>query len=261
MNYVERHFGDWARDTAHLSMLEDGAYNRLCDLYYVREVPLPAELAACCRLVRASSKPEREAVKSVLAEFFVMTAEGWRHKRCDIEIERFRTKSGKASASAKARWGADRSQSEGNANAHANASPDAMRTHSERSNLALPHAGAGGRAPTPQDIQAPTLHPEDAGSGVAQSAAPPNPPPAFDGTNAETLNGKAIVALAVGFELPDEWGLDAERLGFTPPEVMREGEKFRQFFVAGRGKGKRRSVKGWRQSWSTWLGKAAEGKR
>lgn len=150
MNYVERHFGDWARDTAHLSMLEDGAYNRLVDLYYVREEPLPLDLSACCRLVRAVSKQEREAVRSVLAEFFVQAPEGWAHKRCDAEIERYRTKSGKARASANARWGADRSQSDGNANAHANASPNAMRTHSDGMTNALPHAGAGGRAPTPQ---------------------------------------------------------------------------------------------------------------
>jgi uncharacterized protein YdaU (DUF1376 family) len=131
LNYVERHFGDWARDTAHLSMLEDGAYNRLVDLYYVRESPLPRELGACCRLVRAVSKSEREAVKSVLAEFFDDTPDGWMHKRCDAEIERFRNKSGKARASANARWGADRSHSDGNADAYANASPNAMPTHSE----------------------------------------------------------------------------------------------------------------------------------
>src|SRR6185436_15271333 len=70
-------------------MLEDGAYNRLCDLYYVREGPLPNDLAVCCRLVRAITKPERDAVRSVLAEFFAQTPEGWRHKRCDREIEQF----------------------------------------------------------------------------------------------------------------------------------------------------------------------------
>ena len=89
MNYVERHFGDWARDTAHLSMLEDGAYNRLCDLYYVRETPLPEDFSACCRLARATSKPERDAVAVVLKEFFRSTQDGWRHKRCDAEIERY----------------------------------------------------------------------------------------------------------------------------------------------------------------------------
>lgn len=90
---------------------------------------------------------------------------------------------------------------------------------------------------------------------------PPNPPPDFDGSNAQALNGRRISALSKAFDLPGDWGLDAEALGFRPDEVMHEAEKFRQYFVAGKGAGKRRTVRGWRQSWSTWLGKAAEGRR
>src|SRR5262245_11237343 len=115
MNYVERHFGDWARDTSHLSMLEEGAYNRLCDLYYVHEAPLAADGVACYRLARAVTKPERDAVKSVLNEFFQLTPGGWRHRRCDREIERFRNRSTKASASARTRWSSERSRGEADA--------------------------------------------------------------------------------------------------------------------------------------------------
>ncbi len=94
-----------------------------------------------------------------------------------------------------------------------------------------------------------------------RSAAPPTPPPDFDGKNAEVLNGKAVVAIAPGFELPDQWGFDAEALGFKPPEVLRQAEKFRQYWTAGKGSGTRRSVKGWRQTWSNWLDKAAKDAR
>jgi hypothetical protein len=100
------------------------------------------------------------------------------------------------------------------------------------------------------------LLPPDGGSGSAPRAAPPTPPPDFDGSNAQTLNGKAVVALSAAFDLPADWGLDAEALGFKPTEVNREAERFRQYWTAGKGKGARRSVKGWRQSWSNWLGKA-----
>lgn len=108
-----------------------------------------------------------------------------------------------------------------------------------------------------------TIHllPLVGGSGAAQNAAPPKPPPDFDGKNAETLNGKAVVALAGAFELPEPWGFDAEALGWRPAEVLREAEKYRQYWTAGRGKGTRRSVKGWRQTWSTWLEKAAKDQR
>jgi hypothetical protein len=86
-------------------------------------------------------------------------------------------------------------------------------------------------------------------------------PPDFDGKNVEALNGKSVVPIATGWELPDDWGIDAEALGWKPGEVLREAERFRQYWVAGKGQGTRRSVKGWRQSWSNWLSKAAEKQR
>lgn len=97
--------------------------------------------------------------------------------------------------------------------------------------------------------------------GSTQAPIPPTPPPDFDGKNAEALNGKAVVALSLAFELPEEWGFDAEALGFKPAMVLREGEKFRQYWTAGKGSGTRRAVKGWRQTWSNWLEKAAKDAR
>ncbi len=131
MNYYEHHLGDYLRDTAHLSMLEDAAYRRLLDSYYIRERPLPLDHRECCKLARAVSKPERDAVAYVLREFFWKTDDGYHQKRADVEIGRFQDKQRKAKASADARWNAQRTLSDGNANAHADASSDAMRTHSE----------------------------------------------------------------------------------------------------------------------------------
>lgn len=107
-----------------------------------------------------------------------------------------------------------------------------------------------------------SLFPSHEGGGAAPSAAPPTPPPpAFDGNNAEALNGKAVVPIAAGWDLPEQWGIDAEALGWKPSEVLREAEKFRQYWVSGKGIGTRRSVKGWRQTWSNWLDKAAKDRR
>lgn len=107
-----------------------------------------------------------------------------------------------------------------------------------------------------------SLLPPTGGGGAAPRATPP-PPSAmvFDGKNADQLNGKAIATLAEDFELPEQWGVDAEALGFKPQEVLREGEKFRQYWTRGKGKGTRRSVKGWSQTWSNWLDKAAKDAR
>jgi uncharacterized protein YdaU (DUF1376 family) len=75
-------------------MLEDAAYRRLIDAYYTREQSLPAEKKACYRLVRAQSKEEREAVDTVLGEFFDLLDDGWHQKRCDEEIARYLKRKG-----------------------------------------------------------------------------------------------------------------------------------------------------------------------
>lgn len=119
MNYFELHIGDYEKATSHLTACEDGIYGRLMRRYYDTEAPLPDDLKAIQRFVRARSRDEREAVETVLSEFFVLTADGWHHKRCDEEIGRYNEKREKAKRSAEARW----SHFERNANA--------MRTHSE----------------------------------------------------------------------------------------------------------------------------------
>ncbi|WP_368641744.1 DUF1376 domain-containing protein [Castellaniella ginsengisoli] len=90
MNYYPHHIGDYITATAHLSMLEHGAYRTLLDLYYSTEKPLPAERKAVYRLARARAPEEQEAVDIILDEFFDEASDGWRHARCDEEIEKAR---------------------------------------------------------------------------------------------------------------------------------------------------------------------------
>lgn len=116
MNYYEHHLGDWIRDTAHLSMTEEGAYRRLVDLYYTREAQLPG-FKECCRLVRASREEEVSAVKTVLEEFFTVINGGYHHKRCDAEITHAKAKRDSAQRSANARWTHKRTECESDANA------------------------------------------------------------------------------------------------------------------------------------------------
>lgn len=126
MNYYEHHIGDYAEATAHLSFVEDAAYSRLIRKYYASEKPLPADIKTVQRLVGARTKEEREAVATVLEEFFDLQDDGWHNTRCDEEIARYQDKQAKAKRSAEARWSKPKAHSGGNANA----SPDAMRTHS-----------------------------------------------------------------------------------------------------------------------------------
>lgn len=89
MNYYEHHIGDYAEATAHLSFIEDAAYSRLIRKYYATEKPLPADIKAVQRLVGARTKEEREAVSTVLDEFFTLQDDGWHNQRCDEEVERY----------------------------------------------------------------------------------------------------------------------------------------------------------------------------
>lgn len=84
MNYYERHLGDYARDTAHLSLLEHGVYTLLLDRYYATEQPIPADQAH--RVARARTRDEKAAVDAVLAEFFVLVDGAYRNKRADAVI-------------------------------------------------------------------------------------------------------------------------------------------------------------------------------
>jgi uncharacterized protein YdaU (DUF1376 family) len=90
MNYFEHHIGDYAEATAHLTFVEDAAYSRMIRKYYATEKPLPTDVKAVQRLVGARAKEEREAVATVLEEFFVLAEDGWHNARCDAEIARFR---------------------------------------------------------------------------------------------------------------------------------------------------------------------------
>lgn len=100
MNYYPFHLGDYATHTAHLDMLEDLAYRRLLDLYYLREAPIPSDVQEAARLIRM--KAQSEYVEAVLREFFELSEDGWRHGRCDEELARMQDKQAKARASAEA---------------------------------------------------------------------------------------------------------------------------------------------------------------
>lgn len=100
MNYYPFHIGDYVTHTAHLTPMEDCAYRRLLDNYYLTEQALPADVKSCARLVRM--RDNVEDVEQVLREFFVLTDAGWTHSRCDAELVRMKEKQEKAKTSAQA---------------------------------------------------------------------------------------------------------------------------------------------------------------
>lgn len=90
MNYYERHLGDYSKDTAHLTMIEHGAYGLLLDRYYGTEAGIPADQVH--RIARARTKEEKAAVDVVLAEFFQLVDGLWINKRAEEEIAKAHVK-------------------------------------------------------------------------------------------------------------------------------------------------------------------------
>ena len=102
MNYYPFHLGDYAAHTGHLEPMEDLAYRRLLDVYYMREGALPADIQVTAKLVRL--RPCAADVESVLNEFFVLTTAGWINRRADSEIDAMRDKQQKQRDKANKRW-------------------------------------------------------------------------------------------------------------------------------------------------------------
>ena len=88
MNFYKHYLGDYLRDTADLSLVEHGAYRLMLDYYYSSEKPLPVDAQAVCRILRASSRTERDAVATILARFWVKTESGYINRRAFMEIEK-----------------------------------------------------------------------------------------------------------------------------------------------------------------------------
>jgi len=96
--------GDYAKDTAHLTLLQHGAYRELIDAYMGAGKPIRGDLNTLCRICGALSGEERNAVELVLGEFFLQDGPLWRNARCDRELEYLKTLSTAGQKAAQARW-------------------------------------------------------------------------------------------------------------------------------------------------------------
>jgi uncharacterized protein YdaU (DUF1376 family) len=128
LNYYERHIGDYLKDTSHLTLLEHGIYTRLLDVYYTRECGLPANQVQ--RLIGARTEEERQALETVLREFFTNDdGHTWRQKRCDEVIAEHHAFIERQRNNAAKRW-----ESHGNATAE----PPDMPPHKSGIEVGIP---------------------------------------------------------------------------------------------------------------------------
>ena len=105
MHYYQFNIGDYSSHTSRLSNIEDLAYRRLLDLYYLNERPFNGCSTDVAREIGLSD--HQVEVDYILSKFFTKTDDEWCNKRCDDELEVYHNKQKSASkagkASAKAR--------------------------------------------------------------------------------------------------------------------------------------------------------------
>jgi uncharacterized protein YdaU (DUF1376 family) len=86
LNFYKHHLGDYAKKTAALSVTQHGAYLLMLHHFYATEEPLPVG-RDLYRLLRADSKPERDAIDFIVAKFWRQEEGGLVNDRALEEIQ------------------------------------------------------------------------------------------------------------------------------------------------------------------------------
>jgi uncharacterized protein YdaU (DUF1376 family) len=100
MHYYQFHIGDYKSHTHHLSLIEDIAYRRLLDHYYLHEVPIKQRDIAR----QIGMRDYEQEVLTVLDEFFTSAENGFIHPRADAEIAKFKEFAEAGKRGAAKRW-------------------------------------------------------------------------------------------------------------------------------------------------------------
>jgi|LakMenE01Jun11ns_1017448.scaffolds.fasta_scaffold9908792_2 uncharacterized protein YdaU (DUF1376 family) len=116
MHFYQFHIGDYKSHTHHLSLIEDLAFRRLLDHYYLHEVPIKQRDIAR----QIGMRDNEQEVLAVLNEFFVSSEQGFVNPRADEEISKYRKFSEDGKKGAAIRW---HKGSNGEANSPPNATP------------------------------------------------------------------------------------------------------------------------------------------
>lgn len=108
MHFYPHNIPDFNNATRHLTRVERSVYRDAIERYYDTEEALPADdFNKLARILLCSTQEEKDALKLVLDEFFILTDAGHEHDRCNAEIAKYRlnstakAKAGKASAEAR----------------------------------------------------------------------------------------------------------------------------------------------------------------
>ena len=131
MHYYQFHIGDYISHTRHLSLMEDLAYRRLLDFYFLHEQPIKHRDIAR----QIGMRDHEEDVMTVLNEFFISTEDGFVSPRADKEIQQYKEFAEAGKRGAAKRWA---KAPDGEANSPPNATLIATNNHKPITNNQKP---------------------------------------------------------------------------------------------------------------------------
>ena len=169
MNYYSKYPGDYLRDTPHLTLAQHGAYNLLLDYYYSRDgKAFPRDRRVIYRMLRADTPAEREAVDSVLDEFWFETADGWENQKANEVMAQVRVIQEKRRKAAQARWAKEK-QAAGEAEA------DGMQVHMQMHSKRMSNQNQNQNQSQNQIKEEPSSCVSPSGTGKPSPDVPPDP--------------------------------------------------------------------------------------
>jgi uncharacterized protein YdaU (DUF1376 family) len=232
MHYYQFHIGDYKSHTHHLSLIEDLAYRRLLDHYYLHQTPIKQRDIAR----QIGMRDHEQDVLTVLEEFFVSTDDGYINPRADKEIKAF------VEHQATSAYGAF------------------VRTNPELKNIAskqlfIEHYISGSIADYVSLIRSSCVvdvpmicTPSDDDATNSQYTIPNTHKPVVDAPPVGKSKGKR---LSPDWQLPKAWGeWTLETMGWETATVRLEAEKFRDYWVAISGRNAARLD--WEATWRNW---------
>ena len=239
----------------HLTAEQDGIYRRLIDHYMETRQPLPDNDLALARIAAVSADLWNSHADTIRAFFTPFKSGTLHHKRCNVELERQdgrnRKQSEKGKLGALKRWKKYDKNQDDNSSGYACAIATPMPSDSrgeERTGQEKIKKEEEDCSPAIKSLREPS--PINLDFSLMENC----------GECFEKVPARMIIQLPRDWQLPQKWGEDMEKLGHHPDDIVFEAEKFYQYWTSGKGAGKRRSVKGWRQSWGNWMDKSKEWK-
>ena len=220
MHYYQFNISDFNNATRHLGRIERSIYRDLIDLYYDTEKPLDADAERLARRIVASDC--LTSVEQVLNEFFTLTEQGWVNERCDADIAEYHARHDKAVRAGRA---------------------------SAKARKANKPKGSSDSTPVEQvlsisstDVQ-PTINHKLITNNHREGGSPPSTP--------QPQKKKGGTRLPDDWHLPLDWGNWAVGEGLTADEVRKEGERFKDYWIAKAGKDAAKLD--WAATWRNWI--------